>query len=298
MQPAGMRYAMKNPGPLLQPAGMRYAMKNPSPRLQPAAKRDKMKIGFQTAKTQRLHKAGMGLLAMGVSLLAQCAHQRGSDYTLTAARVRTTPVIDGLLDEVAWQEARPVVLRNNRTGEVVAEQAVTTRAMACHDDSTLYIAFRCNDPDIWSSYQRRDEHLWEEEAIEVFIDTDDVPETYVEIEVSPANVLFDSYIVDPQHIDIPATAAFDLPGIRTAVQVTGTLNRREDTDTRWQVEMAIPFRDLATERSPKITAGATLRINFFRLDKNTGRAAASYAWSPTGGRFHNPAVFGKLHLQK
>jgi hypothetical protein len=55
----------------------------------------------------------------------------------------------------------------------------------------------------------------------------------VEIEVSAANVLFDSYIVDTLNIDVPKTALFSLEGIRTAVAVSGTLNKSDDVDNHW-----------------------------------------------------------------
>ena len=139
--------------------------------------------------------------------------------------------------------------------------------------------------------------MWKEEAVEVFIDVDNVPETYVEIEVSPANVLFDSYIVDPKNIDVPATALLNLEGIRTAVQVNGTLNNHDDKDKSWTVEIALPFEDLTNELTRQITAETEIRINFYRLDMNEGMERGAFAWSPTDASFHKPSVFGRLVLK-
>ncbi len=133
--------------------------------------------------------------------------------------------------------------------------------------------------------------------MEVFIDVDDIPQNYVEIEVSPANVLFDSYIVDPQNIDVESTARFDLQGIETAVMVNGTLNQRDDIDKSWTVEVAIPFNDLKSENGEQITFGTEIKINFYRLDMSQGMERGMYAWSPTGASFHKPSVFGKLILK-
>jgi hypothetical protein len=76
--------------------------------------------------------------------------------------------------------------------------------------------------------------------------------------------------------------------------VEGTLNKRDDTDHRWTVEIAVPFRDLGTERNRHISKDTVIKINFYRLDKNQGMDSAGYAWSPTGARFHKPSVFGQL----
>ena len=223
-----------------------------------------------------------------------CTDTSDQSYTIQSMRVVQPPVIDGRFDDPVWQQAKPVWLRENRTGVEVSDKRLTTQVMTCYDDSTLYIAFGCSDPDIWSDYTQRDQYLWQEEAVEVFIDVDDEPNTYVEIEVSPANVLFDSYITDPVNIDVPATAKFNLAGIKTAVHVDGTLNKRDDTDHSWSVELAIPFKDLITEKRENVTTDKPLKINFYRLDKNQGADPAGYAWSPTGGRFHKPSVFGLL----
>jgi hypothetical protein len=227
-------------------------------------------------------------------LLMQCAEKQGSDHTIEAIFTSESPTIDGKEDEAIWQQATPIFLIENRSGNEVQKSELQTLVKACYDDSTLYFLFECKDPDIWADFTQRDEYLWNEEVVEVFIDVDDVPETYVEIEVSPANIIFDSYIVDPENIDLPATASFDLPGLKTGVNVKGTLNQREDVDNSWTVEMAIPFTDLTNAKTTQVGPDTAIKLNFYRLDKNQGTDPMSYAWSPTGKSFHKPSVFGEL----
>lgn len=234
------------------------------------------------------------LILSTLFLLMQCAGNKPSDYKIEAIYTSRSPIIDGTENDSIWQQIIPILLKDNRSGNEAQESELQTYVKACYDDSTLYFFFLCNDPDIWTSFTQRDEHLWENEAVEVFIDVDDVPETYVEIEVSPANVLFDSYIVDTVNIDVAKTALFNLKGIRTAVAVSGTLNERDDKDDNWTVEIAIPFADLANENIKQVTTATEIRVNFYRLDENQGMERISYAWSPTGGRFHKPAYFGNL----
>jgi len=234
------------------------------------------------------------LILSTLFLLMQCAGNKPSDYKIEAIYTSRSPIIDGTENDSIWQQIIPILLKDNRSGNEAQESELQTYVKACYDDSTLYFFFLCNDPDIWTSFTQRDEHLWENEAVEVFIDVDDVPETYVEIEVSPANVLFDSYIVDTVNIDVAKTALFNLKGIRTAVAVSGTLNERDDKDDNWTVEIAIPFADLANENIKQVTTATEIRVNFYRLDENQGMERTSYAWSPTGGRFHKPAYFGNL----
>ncbi len=231
------------------------------------------------------------LFLIGISLSGQTPQ-------LIANFTKTAPVIDGNLDDTAWSSAIPVILKENGSGEHVEDPLLTTRVLVCHDAATIYIAFDCNDPDIWTTFTHRDEYLWEEEAVEVFIDVDAIPDNYLEIEVSPANILFDSYIVDPKKIDVPETSRLNLTGIRTAVRVNGTLNMRDDRDTSWQVEIALPYSDLINGLTPEINSDTEIKINFYRLDRNIGKERAAYSWSPTGKSFHEPSVFGKLVLKQ
>ena len=235
------------------------------------------------------------ILVLGALLfMIHCSPTSEIEFHIEAIYTSIPLEIDGNPEEAIWQQANQIVLKENRSGKSVIDPAFTTQVMICYDDSTLYFTFICNDPDIWTTYKRRDDYLWEEEAVEVFIDVDDVPETYVEIEVSPSNILFDSYVVDPENIDIANTALFDLQGVKTGVKINGTLNERDDIDKNWTVEIAIPFKDLNTENTPLVTSKTEIKINFFRLDKNRGMSSVSYAWSPTGARFHKPSVFGEL----
>ena len=98
-------------------------------------------------------------------------------------------IIDGLLTESVWQKTQSVVLRENRSGKSVTDTIYLTVAQIAYDQDNLYIAFTCNDPDVWGDFTERDQHLWTEEAVEVFIDTDTILNTYVEIEVTPNNIL-------------------------------------------------------------------------------------------------------------
>lgn len=212
---------------------------------------------------------------------------------ITAIHSQTAIMVDGSLNEPAWQEAQKIHLRDSDTGEQVTDTTFSTSARTCYDDDNLYIAFVCNDRDIYSTFTERDQHLWEEEAVEVFIDVADEPNTYVEIEVSPNNVLFDSYIVDPVHIDVKETSKFDLAGIKTAVTVEGTVNQRDDVDRKWIVEIAIPFTDLVSDFNDQLLKEVKWKINYYRIDRDAD-GPVHYAWSPTGGRFHKPSVFGIL----
>ncbi|MEM7656579.1 MAG: carbohydrate-binding family 9-like protein [Bacteroidota bacterium] len=215
--------------------------------------------------------------------------------TPTIRAVKTTEAMemDGQLDETAYQVAPRIYLKNSNTLEFVEDPAYATSVQAVYDDEFLYVAFHCPDQDIHSTYTKRDEYLWKQEAVEIFIDTDQNPNDYVELEVSPNNILFDSFITDPKNIDVPATIKYDLKTIQTGVQVDGTVNKRKDQDQSWTVEVAIPFAEIAADFHPDQLADAAWKINFYRINRDAS-PLLYMAWSPTQGSFHQPEKFGTI----
>lgn len=205
---------------------------------------------------------------------------------LIAIRLAEPVVVDGSLSDPGWRAAPPQPLRRS-DGGANARQATTVRL--AWTDQELLLAFQCQDQDIHTRFEKRDDPLYLEEAIEVFLDTDGDRRDYMEFEVSPAGVLFDAaFTARRQGMDL----GFN-PRSRVAVEVDGTLARRDDRDQGWSVELAIPFADMrgGGRRPPK--PGDCWRANLFRLDKSQGADEAS-SWRPTRGDFHDLDAFGAL----
>lgn len=216
-----------------------------------------------------------------------------STPSLKAVKIVGPMNVDGLLDEEAYQKASRIYLKNSETGAFTDDPAYESYAQAVYDDTYLYIAFHCKDQDIHSTFTKRDEYLWKQEAVEIFLDTDAEPNTYVELEVSPNNVLFDSYIIAPQDIDIQETLKYNLKAIQTAVQVAGSVNKRKDTDQHWTVEIAIPFDEIVEDFHPNQLADAVWKLNLYRINRDDSPLTLM-SWSPTNGSFHQPQKFGTI----
>jgi len=180
----------------------------------------------------------------------------------------------------------------------VSDPAYATYAYLCYDDSFFYASFMCMDKDIHSRFHTRDQRLWEEEAVEVFINLNADTANYIEIEVSPANVVYDSYIVNPTEI-VDSTATFNLHRLRTAVAIEGVWESRADLDTAWSVEMAIPIAELQQKEGlpPQKLEESVWAINLFRLNLDDFGPRA-FAWNPTKGSFHKPRLFGILAFRE
>jgi len=227
----------------------------------------------------------------------QCAKEESPNpYAYTASLSKSEIKIDGILDEVAWSQSERVALKLNKTNEEVSDSSYMTYIRTCYDDQNLYIAYECNDSDIWSDFTNRDDHLWEKDAVEIFIDTDGYLNSYFEIQVSPNNVLFDAHLEIPSKTGNDEIIGFNVEGLKSAVSIDGTLNMQEDTDKKWTVEIAIPLAGLTAE-SANFDSG-NWSINYFRMNHDIDGEKPELGWSPTLGDFHTPSKFGQLNFEK
>ncbi|HID06423.1 MAG TPA: hypothetical protein EYP10_04665, partial [Armatimonadetes bacterium] len=204
--------------------------------------------------------------------------------------------IDGVINEDVWKQTTPVTLQPfmNKDGQVKHG----TRAWLAWDETNLYVAFECEDTDVWATKRQRDDSLWEEEVVEVYIDPDGDGRNYKEFEVNPLGALIDLNIPEVRNGKIGdwrKNAQWDAQGWRVAVRVNGTVDNRSDRDKGWTVEMAISWRDLlGSGVSPRI--GDVMRVQLFRIDRSKDLKEPEFtSWSLTD-TFHNPERFGRLIL--
>ncbi len=201
--------------------------------------------------------------------------------------------IDGKLDEPVWTRAPATAEWTSPDGK--DGPAPKTTARFAWTPETLYIAVESADDDVWSTFTERDSNTWEQEVIEVFIDPDGDKKDYLELQVTPANVIFDAKF-ERHRSDLAKARAWNMAGFETAVTVDGTLNERDDTDRGYIVEMAIPVAEVPGAKSP-LAHGFTWRINLFRWDApKAGRQQAAAFSPPVVGDFHALERFGRIRF--
>ncbi len=212
---------------------------------------------------------------------------------LVALKVKPGTVkLDGKLDEAAWKQAASTGdFVNTMDGSKAASKA---EARVLWDDKFVYVGYTIEDSDVWTTLDKRDDKLWTEEAVEMFIDADGDGRTYVELQANPKGAIFDSYLPAYRKNEND----FD-SGMKVAVSVDGTVDKRDDTDKGWTVEMMIPIEaargKLAEMKNVPPQVGTQWRVNFFRMDMPAGKPQAGTGWSPPlVGDFHALDKFGVL----
>ncbi len=225
--------------------------------------------------------------------------------TYLCHRARGPLTIDGNANKAAWAR----VPKTQRFVDMITGKPgfFDTRAAAQWDDENLYIAFWAEEPFLEAQMTERDSLVFFENDLEVFIDGGD---TYYEFEINARGTIYEVFYIwrdaykPGGKFDVPefnvhspdvhsfagdhphnaqtfwrgahprgtrwAFLNWDYPGLKSAVQLDGTLNDDSDIDRGWMVELAFPWSGmkwLAGERSLPPKPGDTWRMFFGRFQK-------------------------------
>lgn len=210
----------------------------------------------------------------------------------------TDPIkIDGNLDETSWAKAQSSEKFVDIRGEGYPIPSKPTTVKMLWDDEYLYIGATLMEDNIVANLTQRDTIIYYDNDFEVFLDPDGDGIRYFEIENNARGVIFDLLLEKPYRSNGSFFIPWNCEGLQLAVGLNGTLNKEDDTDASWTVEMAIPFAALTYNfDNPK--KYPTWRINFSRVQHLVkGQPEENWVWSPTGKvDMHMPDRWGFLHF--
>jgi len=250
----------------------------------------------------------------------------------TAYKITDTITIDGKLDEIIWQNAS----RSNRFTDLVSGDStwLDTRAAVMWDDQNLYLAYWIEEPDVRATLTQRDAPIYEDNDVELFIAGQD---GYYEFEINSFGTIYevlffwlDVYEKKGYHQkaefrrDAPGAKVFngvgykhprgnrmgfwnwDMPHLKSAVHVDGTINNNKDNDIGWTVEIAIPWASLkiladADRRALPPMQGDVWRMDFSRFNVKKGSANDSGGWAWSSHRVwdsHVPECFTYIEFSE
>ena len=276
----------------------------------------------------------VSLYTLALSVAAQqpskfpCPETEIARYT---ARHVSEPIrIDGKLDEPAWQHAP----RSPRFIDIISGQPEIhdTRAAVLWDEKNLYVAYWIEEPMVHAKYTNHNDPIYYDNDVELFIAG---PDAYYEFEINAFNTSYEVFFIwnDTYEKNGFVTAPewqraklkpfngvgfkthprggrfgnFDwsFPGKQTAIAVDGTVNKDDDRDRGWTVELAFPWRGmkwLATDgRALPPKENDLWRMDFSRF--NTYKAAppakdsGGWVWTRHGiWDSHIPECFAKIRF--
>jgi len=204
--------------------------------------------------------------------------------------------IDGMLDEPIWAIVPAINLRP--LGNV---PHLSSTVKVFLTDTHLHVGAHLMDTHIWGKLTERDSDTWTEEVLEMFLDFDGDGKDYLELQITPNNVVFDAHFAEQlgrgqgsRQEQIDRARAFNLKSLQSAVHVDGTLND-DQPDKSWTVEFRIALEDIPGFKQASI--GDSWAANFYRFDRPEPGKTHAYAWSTAPrGDFHQVDKFGTLKI--
>src|SRR5262245_61643610 len=218
--------------------------------------------------------------------------------------------IDGKLDDPAWAAAPWSEAFVDIEGDAKPKPRWKTRMKMLWDDECLYIAVEMEEPHLWATLTAHDSVIFHDNDFEVFLDPDGDNQNYCEFELNAKNTTWDLLLTKPYRDAGRAINAWEITGLKTAVQLEGTLNNPGDKDRGWSLEIAWPWAGLKELTSSTVPPrdGDQWRINFSRVEwdldisegkyqKVKGKPEHNWVWSPQGVvDMHRPERWGYLQF--
>jgi hypothetical protein len=235
-----------------------------------------------------------------------------------SGKIATAPLIDGKLDDDVWKmAAKSTAFRDLIQG---TKTHLDTRVAVLWDDQFLYVAYWIEEPDVKATMTTRDAPIYNDNDVELFIAGKDA---YYEFEINAYATIYEvlffwedafqrnGYTKMPEFDKSHPLAKpfngvgykhprgmrigfwnWDLPGLKNAASIQGTLNNSKDIDRGWTVELALPWSGMeilakGDGRSLPPKPGDLWKMDFSRFNTYRDKSAGSvdsggWAWSPHG----------------
>lgn len=219
-------------------------------------------------------------------------------------------VIDGVLDERAWTDARWSQPFMDIEGDRMPQPQFRTRMKIIWDDQYLYIGAEMEEPHLWATLTQKNSVIYRDHDFEVFVDPNADNHNYYEFEVNAFNTIWELRMIRPYRDGGPNINPDNTNGVLSAVYLDGTINDPSDADTGWTVELAFPwsgFDSYGTDGTAP-DPGDQWRVNFSRVERKLQIVNNEYisprrtppfnwAWSPQGAiAMHMPERWGFLQF--
>jgi hypothetical protein len=197
-------------------------------------------------------------------------------------RAAKAVTVDGKLDDAAWVSAPWTEDFVDIEGDAKPKPHLRTRAKMLWDEDYFYVAAELEEPHVWGTMTQHDTVIFNDPDFEVFLDPNGDSHEYYEFEMNALNTGWDLFLPKPYKDGGQAQNSWEIPGLKTAVHVAGTINNPVDQDEGWSLEVAFPWKALAqhAHRPVPPQEGDQWRVGFSRVEWEVGLEDGKYVKVP------------------
>lgn len=231
-----------------------------------------------------LRRALALLVMLGCAInAAHAADPVGPRKHAQTARLQGALVIDGKLDDTAWQAAPEhtgfeVPLGQANRTPIPPETQTFFRVL--QDDDTLYFGIRCNEPKmdelLVEAARQHDAAMWSDDDVEIFLDPLDGRREYYQIAVNTEGTQVDLYYIEGGNTNKASWSSVWQAAVH------------RDADF-WSVEVALPLAMF------HLSPSRAWQENWaFSLSRTRTPTPRYYSQFSPGNRYHDAVNFGTL----
>ena len=132
--------------------------------------------------------------------------------------------IDGSMRDPGWADPPWTDDFIDITGEEALRPQFRTRVKMGWDDQFFYVAAELEEPHVWGTITEKNAVIFEDNDFEVFIDPDCDGLDYYEFEINALGTIWELRLPKPYGEGGVPVLGCNLPGLKSAVCVRGTLN--------------------------------------------------------------------------
>lgn len=216
----------------------------------------------------RYPAAALLALAALIAAMPVCAQLKPKAPVVVCPRVQQAPVLDGQLEPAEWAAAG--CLSDFMVLGASALPRLPSRVFVMHTENALYLGAQLYDDapgQMVANVTERDGRVYEDDCIEVYIDTEAGRTDYAQLVVNSLGTRFDAYNRD-------AADNFEW-SVFSAVNNDG-----------WTVEIELPF-----DQGIPPLEGESWNLGVCR---NAARAGELSTWGRHERGFHEPDAFGEM----
>jgi hypothetical protein len=203
------------------------------------------------------------------------AAAEGGSWSVGAARVGTPPVIDGVMEEV-WFQEEPARLERQFRPALGAAAVADTEVYVLYDDDALYFGWVCHEDDLAglvACATVRDMFMNNDDCVDVMLDANNDLQSAYDFMVNWRGVKYDGTFAQDSEVGGPAWN-----GYWEAATSVG--------EGAWYCEIAVPWVTLRYDRG-----AGSMGVQFLRFRRPTYEETF---WASDGGLLNRVSTFGRI----
>jgi len=217
-------------------------------------------------------------------------------HRMKVAKIADFPGNNAGWDAPPWNDVMPAAIERAMGGKPPGAPSVSVKVV--HDDSALYVIFRCMDSHVRSVVTEYQGSVCADSCVEFFFAPGPgIADGYFNLEINAGGTALFCH-QKARGVNVRPVPACDFAAIRISHSLPDVVDPELNVQTEWFVEFRLPMA-VVEKHAPSFARpapGTVWRANFYKCGDRTS-LPHWLTWAPVDlpyADFHRPEFFGEL----